>query len=459
MDSKDLKLYVDDRPAEGVFRVHPDVYTDPQLFELEQTYVFERTWNFLGLESQIPKPHDYIVAYIGRLPVLVMRDGEGRIGAFLNVCRHKGNLLVRNESGNRKFHTCQYHGWAFDSSGRLADIKDRGAGAYSPAFEADDHDLVRLAALATYKGLVFGSVSRDVPPLADFLGDLRFFLDLAMEQGPHGMEFVPGRIMFTYDGNWKAQADNGTDFYHLTSTHTSFMEVQRRRADLVSGNQAARQFDWQKRFAQRCGTYTFRHGHNAIWMDQPEPAKRPVYWTLDEVKARVGALKADWMVRTRNITVFPGMQIADSTSLLIRTFRPLAVDRTEMTIYCLAPRGESDRAREIRIRQYEDFFNSTGLATPDDTTCYEDCQVGYGAHSITWQQGYARGMTAVREGADAAAHSIGIQPVTSQQGPHDMQDETIFHAGYREWVRLLKNGLSQESRVTPLARPTIVGQP
>lgn len=444
MDLNDLKLYVDDRPADGVFRVHPAVYTDPQLFALEQSLLFERTWNFLGLESQLPAPHDYIVSYIGRLPVLVMRDARGRIGAFLNVCRHKGNLLVRNEAGNRKFHTCPYHGWAYDSGGKLADIKDRAAGAYSAAFDADDHDLVPLGRLAAYKGLLFGSVSTDVPPLDTFLGDLRFFLDLAMEQGPNGMEFVPGRIMFTYDGNWKAQADNGTDFYHLTSTHTSFMEVQRRRADQVSGNQAARQFDWQKRFAQRCGTYTFRHGHNAIWMDQPEPAKRPVYWTIDEVKQRVGELKADWMVRTRNITVFPGMQIADSTSLLVRTFRPLAVDRTEMRYYCLAPIGEAPDIRAWRLRQFEDFFNVSGFATPDDAVVYEDLQAGLGAKQIGWMQGYSRGMTAHVRGADAVAREIGIDPVTSHMGGFEVQNELSQQALYREWARLMQAGVADE---------------
>ena len=442
MDLKHIQLFVDDRPDAGVFRVHPDVYTDPQLFELEQSYIFERTWGFLGLESQLPRPHDYIVAYIGRLPVLVGRDAEGKIGAFLNVCRHKGNLLVRNESGNRKFHTCQYHGWSYDSAGKLVDIKDRAAGAYSAAFNADDHDLVRLGRLETYKGVIFGSVSAEVPPLAQFLGDLRFFLDLAMEQVPQGMEFVPGRIMFTYKGNWKAQADNGTDFYHLTSTHTSFMEVQRRRADQVSGNQDARQFDWQKRFAQRCGTYTFAHGHNAIWMDQPEPAKRPVWWTIDEVKQRVGELKADWMVRTRNITVFPGMQIADSTSLLVRTFRPLAVDRTEMRYYCLAPIGEPVEARAWRLRQFEDFFNVSGFATPDDAVVYEDLQAGLEAKQIGWMQGYARGMTAQVRGADAIAKSLGIQPVTSLVGGFEVQNELSQQALYREWARLMQAGVN-----------------
>ena len=442
MDLKDIKLYVDDRPQDGVFRVHPDVYTDPNLFELEQTYLFERTWNFLGLESQLPKPNDYIVSYIGRLPVMVARDSAGKLGAFLNVCRHKGNLLSRSESGNRKFHTCPYHGWSYDSGGKLVDIKDRAAAGYTPAFEAENHDLVRLAHLDSYKGMLFGSMSRDVPPLSEFLGELGFFLDLAMEQGPRGMEFVPGRIMFTYAGNWKAQMDNGTDFYHLTSTHTSFMEVQRRRADQVSGNQAAKQFDWQKRFAQECGMFNFKHGHNAIWMNQPEAGKRPIFAAIDEVRSRVGELKADWMVRMRNLTVFPGMQIADSTSLLIRTFRPLAVDRTEMRYYCLAPIGEAPEVRAWRLRQFEDFFNVSGFATPDDSVVYEDLQVGLGAKQIEWMQGYARGMTGRVEGPNSLADELGIKPVYSQRGGFEIQNELSQQALYREWARIMQSGVS-----------------
>src|SRR5262252_913323 len=90
MDLKDISLYVDDRPAEGVFRVHRDVYSDPELFELEQKFIFERTWNFLALESQIVRPNDFVTGHIGRTPVLVSRDSAGRLAAFVNVCRHKG---------------------------------------------------------------------------------------------------------------------------------------------------------------------------------------------------------------------------------------------------------------------------------------------------------------------------------------------------------------------------------
>src|SRR5215467_16173168 len=79
MDLKDIRLYVDDRAAEGVFRVHRDAYADPELFELEQKFIFERTWNFLALESQMTKTNDFVTGHIGRTPVLVTRDANRRL--------------------------------------------------------------------------------------------------------------------------------------------------------------------------------------------------------------------------------------------------------------------------------------------------------------------------------------------------------------------------------------------
>ncbi|MSQ72470.1 MAG: hypothetical protein EXR27_14440 [Betaproteobacteria bacterium] len=441
MDMKDIKLYVDDRPDDGVFRLHRDIFADPELFELEQKYIFERTWVFLGLDSQLPEPHDFITTAIGRNSVLVARDAKGGIGAFLNVCRHKGTSLSRVESGNARYHVCNYHGWAYDSAGKNVDIKDRKAGAYTPAFESDDHNLVPLARLENYRGLLFGSLSREVPPLEAFLGDMRFFIDLAMQQGPQGMEFVPGRITYTYDANWKLQMDNGVDSYHLTSTHTSFMAVQdRRRAG--EGHQEARQFDWQKRFSQEGGMFGFRNGHSVFWLNQAESTKRPVYSSIDEVRARLGDLHADWMLKMRNTVIFPNMQIADSTSLLLRVFRPLAVDKTEMRVYCLAPIGEAREVRAWRLRQFEDFFNVSGFATPDDTVVYEDSQVGFQATPLEWLQGHARGMTALQAGQSELAAQLGITPVQSMQGPFDIQSETCFHPPYREWARLMQAGVS-----------------
>jgi len=255
------------------------------------------------------------------------------------------------------------------------------------------------------------------------------------------MEFVPGRVAYTYRGNWKLQLDNGVDPYHLTSTHQSFIGIQaRRRAG--EGNLEARQFDWAKRAQAQSGTFGFRNGHAVIWTDQPEAKKRPIYPVIGEVERRVGAIRAEWMLRARNIQIFPNMQIADAMTLMVRTFRPLAVDRTEMRSYCLAPIGEAPDLRAWRLRQFEDFFNPTGLATPDDTVVYEDCQEGFRAEGLEFLQGYARGIGAVERGANAAARRLGIAPAESVAGTFETGPETPFHAPYREWRRLMEAGLA-----------------
>src|SRR3954471_228151 len=283
MELSDLRLYVDDRPGEGVFRVHKGVYSDPDLFELEMKYIFERTWNYLALESEIARPNDFVTRHIGRTPVLVTRDAQGRIGAFINACRHKGATVCRVEEGNAKFHVCPYHGWAYDASGRNVDIKDRAAGAYAPAFDRENHDLLPIAKIASYKGMIFGSLSGEVPALEDHLGDLKFFLDLHMEQSPSGMEVIPGRALYTYRGNWKMQMENGQDPYHETTTHGCFVAIQQRRMQ-GEGNVEGRQIDWKVRAAADSGTFALANGHSSVWIDCLEPEKRSVFPLLDEIR-------------------------------------------------------------------------------------------------------------------------------------------------------------------------------
>ena len=183
-------------------------------------YIFERTWNFITLESEVAKANDYITTHIGRTPILVTRDAKGGIGAYINACRHKGATVARLCAGNARYHVCPYHGWAYDANGKNVDIKDRKAGCYAAAFDADNHDLIPVAKVASYRGMIFASLSPDVPPLEDWLGDMKAFLDVSIDQGPEGLEFIPGRTTYTFRANWKLQVDNALDAYHLTSTHT-----------------------------------------------------------------------------------------------------------------------------------------------------------------------------------------------------------------------------------------------
>jgi benzoate/toluate 1,2-dioxygenase subunit alpha len=435
------RFYVDDRPEEGIFRVHRDVYADAELFELEMKYIFERSWNFLTLESEIAKPHDFVTAFIGRTPVIVARDAKGKIGAFLNTCRHKGATVCRFEKGNAKFHVCAYHGWAYDSAGKNVSIKQREVADYPPAFDRDSHDLIPIARLDTYKGLIFGSLSPDVPSLLDHLGDLKFFIDLHMEQGPQGMEIIPGRVAYTYRGNWKMQLENGQDPYHVDTTHGSFMAITERRRK-GQGNVAARELDWQKRNDVQIGAYEFSYGHSAVWHDVAEPERRAVYPMLDEIRARVGAVKAEWMIRQRNAVFFPNLQIADQIVPILRTFRPIAPGLTELRSNVIGPIGEPRELRAARLRQFEDFVNPGGYATPDDVTVFADCQTGFGATGVDFLQGYSRGLGVAHKGANEEAVGAGLHPLASVKGHRTQNTELGTHAPFREWVRLMEAGMA-----------------
>ena len=445
MGSADANTLIDDRPQEGIFRVHRDVFADPEVFELEMKYVFGRTWVFLGAESQIAKPDEFITAWIGRTPVLVMRDAAGNLGAFLNTCPHKGAQLAHTERGSAKYLVCPYHGWAFNSSGKNIDVKDRAVACYPPAFDAFNHDLIPIARVGSYGGLIFGSLSPEVPPLADYLGDVKTFIDIAMKQGPHGMEVIPGRVSYTYRGNWKLQMDNAMDQYHLTSVHASYMTVMDRRRK-GEGHDDARQFDWHRRVLEKSGMFNFPHGHSLTWINQAEVEKRPIYPMLDEIRSRVGPVHAEWMLKSRIALIFPNFQIADGTTLNLRTFRPISVGLTEMRVQCIAPIGEAPALRKWRLRQFEDFFGASGFASPDDAACFESTQRGYAAAPFGYLQGYFRGITSLQNGADESASQLGIHPVASLIGDFDLNCETTLHAPYREWARLMSAGLASEKR-------------
>ena len=437
-DQFDPSQYVQDHASEGEFLVHRDVFRDPEIFDLEMKNIFESSWVFLGLTSQLKKPNDFFTAWIGRQPVIVSRDATGKIHCLLNTCRHRGAIVAHTRQGNERHHICQYHGWAYDSAGKCVSVKDEADALYAEGFSAESHDLVAVPRLAEYRGLLFASLVEDVVPIEEHLGGAKAFIDLVVDQGRDGVELLPGTGTYTFRANWKLQIENCVDGYHLTSTHPSFMKIVERRK-LGESRTPLRNIDFNLygSLSVVSGGFTFPYGHAVLWSGNPAPETRPIFPAIEEVRSRVGDVRARWMLKARNLTLFPNVQFAESASLQMRVIRPIAPDLTEMTIHCIAPVGEASEVRANRIRLYEDFFNSTGLATPDDSQTYEDCQTGFRALSVNRMQGYHRGMKSVQSGADDYARELGIEPATSQNGPFAIQDETLFHACYREWLRLM----------------------
>jgi benzoate/toluate 1,2-dioxygenase alpha subunit len=371
-----------------------------------------------------------------------MRNQAGEIGCFLNACPHRGATVCLTKRGNQKVLTCPYHGWSFNSSGTLVSVKDYASGAYPEAFDRLDHGLARAPRLASYRGFLFGSLNPAVEDLETHLGEARFFIDMIVDQAPHGWEVVKGSADYTYAGNWKLQAENGVDGYHFDIVHRTFIGVIQRRT--TAGKDTVRAVDVGRleKPGVGSGCYDLGGGHTLLWTDYPNPQDRPLYERHGEIAARHGEAYARWITdRIRNLFIYPNIFFMDQVSTQLRVIHPLAVDKTRVSTYCIAPVGEDAATRAHRLRQYEDFFNASGVGTPDDLAAFEACQRGYQGRLVRWQQGYMRGVRQMVRGADAEAQALGLFPVSSN--PH-FADETLYHGQYRQWLKLMLKGQQAE---------------
>ncbi len=242
-------------------------------------------------------------------------------------------------------------------------------------------------------------------PLEDYLGETKVIIDQIVDQAANGLEVLRGNSSYIYDGNWKMQMENGCDGYHVSTVHWNYAATMDRRK--VDGTKAVDANSWSKSVA---GVYGFDHGHILLWTKTMNPEVRPVYQYREEIKARVGEVKADFIVnQTRNLCLYPNVFLMDQFSTQIRVVRPISVDKTEVSIFCFAPKGESATDRATRIRQYEDFFNVSGMGTADDLEEFRACQAGYAGTTALWND-LSRGAPLWVDGPDANAKTMGLKP-------------------------------------------------
>ncbi len=198
----------------------PEAYRSEAFYRAELDWVFPSSWVFVGHERWVPKPGDFLAETVGIEPVLVVRNPDGFLRAFSNVCPHRASLLAEGQGNCGRRLICPYHGWTFGLDGRLLAIP-RQRGFVSPVNVAD-YGLTELR-LDVWEGLVFVNITGDAPPLIDYLEGLPELLaghDIA------GM----GLGVFLDDpiaANWKLVMDNAICDYHLGIVHEASI------ADLV----------------------------------------------------------------------------------------------------------------------------------------------------------------------------------------------------------------------------------
>lgn len=209
------------RPGEGL--ISRRIFTDAEIFEMEQERIFAKGWFFVGHESEIPNPGDVITRTVGTDPGLLVRDDEGVVRVFLNSCRHRGMRVCRTDRENTSFLRCPYHGWAYKNSGEL--ISAQAENYYEPGELDKEHlGLIAVAQIGTYHGLIFATWDPEAPSLDEYLGNIKYYLDIIMNR-TGGVKVVGPPQIWEAETGWKFATDNFTDNFHVYFTHHSLVEL------------------------------------------------------------------------------------------------------------------------------------------------------------------------------------------------------------------------------------------
>ncbi|HUO72739.1 MAG TPA: aromatic ring-hydroxylating dioxygenase subunit alpha [Solirubrobacteraceae bacterium] len=204
-------------PASGT-ALEPRFYTDPEILEAEQELIFERTWQLAGHISSLATPGSYITASAGSQPVLVVRDQEGQLRAYRNVCRHRASRLLSGSGQCKGAIRCRYHGWTYRFDGSLIGVPE----GMQFGERLDKRTLGLLPVqVEEMCGLVFVNVDPDASPLASLVGDLPSRL------APYRIESLEpfGSPGDGQPANWKVIAENYIEGYHIPIAHPGLMRM------------------------------------------------------------------------------------------------------------------------------------------------------------------------------------------------------------------------------------------
>lgn len=329
--------------------VHNSVYS-AKAFGLETDRLLRRVWTFVCHVSDLPGVGDFLTRQVAGDPVIVVRTGPEAIRAFHNVCRHRGSLVVPQQSGTRQLFQCGYHHWTYSLEGELVTVP--GEAAYEGSgFSKADFGLVPVRAETVF-GLVFICLDPEAPPLSQYLGaDLLAVMETPLGRADYEVFYFDSWLL---KANWKLFAENGRDGYHVPFVHESFLG-----------------------YASPPMPYTlFDTGH----------AVQVASWNRDAVDEQT------WQRTTRFplpgfqpgegwiANIFPDLVVMARTSAVeVLSQIPLTHDETLYEVRGLGPVGDSEEQRACRRLAFEVWFQTQ---LPEDRAAMETQQRGLVSRTV-----------------------------------------------------------------------------
>jgi phenylpropionate dioxygenase-like ring-hydroxylating dioxygenase large terminal subunit len=342
-------------------------WTDRSVYELEKKGIFGRAWLFLGHESQIRQPGDFVQAFMCETPIILSRGQDLQVYANVNSCSHRGLPVCRADHGNTRRFICPYHSWSYTVEGELATIPQETALRNKP--DKSQLGLKRVPRVESWRGLIFGSFDPDIIPLADYLGDMRFYLDAFIDRFPGGIEFIGAPHRWVLDANWKLPVENQLgDVNHGAFLHSSI--IPREAQDLI----------------EELGySVVTNPGHGATFRLMPEDAPvDEVAWGMEgmggmfggaEVQdylrqvqagaaARVGPLRA----RMKGLTygVYPNLSFLWSNASF-KVSHPRGPGKVEYWSWAVVPADAPDAVKRVLRTNYSSFFGPGGILEQEDS--------------------------------------------------------------------------------------------
>ena len=187
-------------------------YASEAVYRHDIQNYWNKTWIWAGHECQIPKEGDFFLMDYGPESLIIARDREGQVGAFLNVCRHRGSRVCLERSGNRRVFACPYHAWTYELNGALRSAKEMGEG-----FDPAQYGLLKAHAFL-FEGLIFVSTAEQPPEYRLGLERLKPLVE------PYGLRNLKLAATKSYPvrANWKLAVENYMECYHCGPAHKEY---------------------------------------------------------------------------------------------------------------------------------------------------------------------------------------------------------------------------------------------
>lgn len=347
-------------PASDFTRIPFRVFMDENVEQLEQERVFDQTWSYLGLAIEVPEPGDFISTFVGRAEVILNRDQDGNLAAFVNSCPHRGAKIVRRMRGNAMSHTCAYHQWCFSTTGELLGLPllkgVKGKGGMPKDFDKKNRGL-KMLRVEEYNGLVFGTISPTIGPLFDYLGPrMRPQIDRIFDRKPRLLGYYRQRI----PSNWKLYVEN------LKDHHGSLLHLFHATFGIARPTMTARV------------TLDIERGHSFLRLaniDEDKAEVRAAYAGTEKYREdyrladpSILQVEPDYDDHVTNVimSIFPNLMLGQiANTFQTRSIRPKGTDEFELFWTYFAFEDDDDTAVEGKLRQ-SNFIGPAGYISLED---------------------------------------------------------------------------------------------